>query len=178
MSGGSWDYLCYRMDDAADQLECSKGPLRQALGTHMRKVAKAMHDIEWVDSHDYAPGDEVDAIRAAIGEDGDADDGSGPMSDETDLRQRFQEWSRQQRGSLDGCLRSIAMDEPDLPYGTTLPMAAEAALREIVTLRATLDRVRELPAQWREASEDCDYGHSDYLRGCAAELKRALDGKP
>ena len=27
-------------------------------------VAEAAHDIEWVDSSDYSPGDEVEAIRA------------------------------------------------------------------------------------------------------------------
>jgi len=30
----------------------------------LRKVAKAMHDIEWVDSSDYGPGSEVAAIDA------------------------------------------------------------------------------------------------------------------
>ena len=38
----------------------------------LRMVAKAAHDIEWVDSSDYRPGDEVAAIRACrayIGED-------------------------------------------------------------------------------------------------------------
>ena len=30
----------------------------------LRLVADAMHDVEWVDSCDYGPGDEVSAIRA------------------------------------------------------------------------------------------------------------------
>lgn len=30
----------------------------------LRAVAKAAHDIEWVDSGDYGPGDEVESIRA------------------------------------------------------------------------------------------------------------------
>lgn len=30
----------------------------------LRLVSKAAHDIEWVDSSDYGPGDEVEAIRA------------------------------------------------------------------------------------------------------------------
>ena len=30
----------------------------------LRAAAKAAHDVEWVDSGDYGPGDEVEAIRA------------------------------------------------------------------------------------------------------------------
>ena len=30
----------------------------------LRAVARAAHDVEWVDSGDYGPGDEVEAIRA------------------------------------------------------------------------------------------------------------------
>jgi len=30
----------------------------------LRAVGKAAHDVEWVDSGDYGPGDEVEAIRA------------------------------------------------------------------------------------------------------------------
>jgi hypothetical protein len=31
-------------------------------------VIKALHDIEWVDSGDYGPGDENKAIRACLGD--------------------------------------------------------------------------------------------------------------
>jgi len=31
------------------------------------KVAKAMHDIEWVDSSDFCEGDEIKAINEALG---------------------------------------------------------------------------------------------------------------
>lgn len=30
----------------------------------LRAVARAAHDVEWVDSGDYGPGDEVESIRA------------------------------------------------------------------------------------------------------------------
>ena len=34
------------------------------LVTVLRAVARAAHDVEWVDSGDYGPGDEVESIRA------------------------------------------------------------------------------------------------------------------
>jgi uncharacterized small protein (DUF1192 family) len=34
----------------------------------LKLVAKALHDIEWVDSGDYGPGDENKAIRACLGD--------------------------------------------------------------------------------------------------------------
>ena len=66
MSGGSWEYLCFKIQDAADQLVHSKDPLRKAFGKHMSLVADAMHDIEWVDSGDKGHGDEIEAIRAVL----------------------------------------------------------------------------------------------------------------
>lgn len=68
MSGGSWDYLYCKLEDAADKLRCDKRPLRRALGVQMRLIARAMHDIEWVDSCDKSPGDEDAAIRSALGQ--------------------------------------------------------------------------------------------------------------
>lgn len=66
MSGGSYDYLFRRVDDMADELERSGDIIRQAFAAHLRLVAKAMHDVEWVDSCDYGPGDDHAAIRAVI----------------------------------------------------------------------------------------------------------------
>lgn len=43
-------------------------PERRAFRKHLQLVAQALHDIEWVDSCDYGPGDENDAIRACIGD--------------------------------------------------------------------------------------------------------------
>ena len=101
MSGGSYDYLCYRIDDLADRIEAidrmdqndidamrldaqvySRENRKWITGDEavailssvnaerkwfiglLRIVAKAAHDIEWVDSGDYDSGDEVEAIRA------------------------------------------------------------------------------------------------------------------
>lgn len=64
MSGGSMDYLY-------SKLECGgtfrkDTPERKAFAKHLERVAKALHDIEMVDSGDYAPGDDSDAIRACL----------------------------------------------------------------------------------------------------------------
>ena len=70
MSGGSWDYFYGRLEEVASRLQCERDPLRKAFGSHLQKCAKALHDIEWVDSCDCLPGDEVKAIKAALGPDG------------------------------------------------------------------------------------------------------------
>ena len=68
MSGGSWEYFTFKCDDVANNLESDGDPLRRAFGNHMRLVAKAMHDIEWVDSSDMGPGDDREAIQAVLGD--------------------------------------------------------------------------------------------------------------
>lgn len=72
MSGGSWDYFYGRLEYVASRLQCECDPLREAFGSHLQQCAKALHDIEWVDSGDYSPGDEVKAIKAVLGTDGHA----------------------------------------------------------------------------------------------------------
>jgi hypothetical protein len=77
MSGGSYDYAyCHAENFAAslegDQQSIYEGaskyrtPHREAFASLLRLVAKAMHDIEWVDSCDYGEGDENEAIMAAL----------------------------------------------------------------------------------------------------------------
>lgn len=69
MSGGSLNYIYRSMDSAAFDVESrAETPLHHAFASHLRKVAKALHDLEWVWSSDYGPGDEVEAIRAVLGE--------------------------------------------------------------------------------------------------------------
>lgn len=65
MSGGSMEYLCYKVQDAIFRRDT---PERRAFAKHLEKVAKALHDIEWVDSGDYGQGDENAAIRACLSE--------------------------------------------------------------------------------------------------------------
>lgn len=67
MSGGSWDYIYFKFDEVSSRLCASSDPLRSALGVKVAHIAKALHDIEWVDSSDYAEGDDVAAIKKALG---------------------------------------------------------------------------------------------------------------
>lgn len=67
MSGGSYDYIYRNIEDVADRLsDKNHSPLRRAFAKHLKLVAEAMHDIEWVDSGDYGTGDDVKAIEAVF----------------------------------------------------------------------------------------------------------------
>jgi hypothetical protein len=66
MSGGSMNYLYSKLEyDATFNLDT---PERRAFRKHLERVAKALHDIEWVDSGDYSLGEENEAIRACLGD--------------------------------------------------------------------------------------------------------------
>ena len=67
MSGGSYEYLYRSIEEAADRISQNRDPLYRAFAQHLRVVAKALHDIEWVEDCDYGPGDEHPAIKAALG---------------------------------------------------------------------------------------------------------------
>ncbi len=69
MSGGSWEYFYNRLEDVADRLMLEPQGNRKALGRQLKLAAKALHDIEWVDSGDCSDGDEDKAIEAALGKD-------------------------------------------------------------------------------------------------------------
>ena len=64
MSGGSMNYLYSKLE--YDATFSTHTPERLAFKAHLAKVAKALHDIEWVDSGDKGPGDENAAIRACL----------------------------------------------------------------------------------------------------------------
>ena len=79
MSGGSYRYAYLQFEDLAAALEERRTldddrtevigeaeEMRDIFAGLLRHVAKAMHAIEWVDSYDYGPGDEVPAIEAAL----------------------------------------------------------------------------------------------------------------
>ena len=69
MSGGSMDYLTYKVDDIAIDLQNKNNtPLQRAFGKHLEKVAKALHDVEWVWSGDYGTGDDEEAIKDVLGD--------------------------------------------------------------------------------------------------------------
>lgn len=64
MSGGSLDYVYRKVEEAADSMP--RTPLHQAFADHLRLVAQALHDTEWVMSCDYGKGYEEAAIRAVL----------------------------------------------------------------------------------------------------------------
>lgn len=73
MSGGSWDYVSFKIDEIAERLcrsdtDTSCYLLRRALGRQMQLIGKALHEIEWVDSNDRSPGDERKALEACFHE--------------------------------------------------------------------------------------------------------------
>ena len=57
------EYLYQKVQDANFD---DNTPHRKAFRNHLKKVAKALHDIEWVDSRDYGPGRENEAILACV----------------------------------------------------------------------------------------------------------------
>ncbi len=67
MSGGSYDYFYTKLDDMADSIRLIN-PERKAFVKHLKKVVKALHDIEWVDSCDYGVNAEIAAIMECVSE--------------------------------------------------------------------------------------------------------------
>lgn len=66
MSGGSYNYIYVKIKDFADELRINDCPRRMAFKNLLNKVAKAAHDIEWVDSCDYGEGDDHKSIDACF----------------------------------------------------------------------------------------------------------------
>lgn len=68
MSGGSYNYVSDKIEEAANDLEARhEEPHVVALAVHLRAIAKVMHDIEWADSGDTAWNDKLDdSIRALL----------------------------------------------------------------------------------------------------------------
>jgi len=73
MSGGSYDYAYTRVWDFAESLRLNGEHLspearkaREDFKVLLAKVAEAMRAIEWVDSSDFGPDDEIKPIREAL----------------------------------------------------------------------------------------------------------------
>ena len=66
MSGGSHNYIYRDIEFFASKMSDSKIPERKAFAKLLKKVAKAAHDIEWVDSDDCSEGFEIKAIKNAL----------------------------------------------------------------------------------------------------------------
>ena len=73
MSGGAYDYVNWKIQEFAENLSKTvENPRRDAFKQLLILVSEAAHEIEWVDSGDYAPGDEnkaIDAVFAFLGND-------------------------------------------------------------------------------------------------------------
>ena len=67
MAGGELNYVYCHVEQCISDLEKRTiSPLYAAFTDHLRKVSKALHDIEWVLSGDCGPGSEDAAIRDCI----------------------------------------------------------------------------------------------------------------
>lgn len=65
MSGGCYNYAHHQIDELSRDIIGST-PLRRAFKALLAKIGKAVYAIEWVDSGDYAPGDEDEEIKACL----------------------------------------------------------------------------------------------------------------
>ena len=67
MSGGSLDYAFSQVEDLADDLKRrATRAEHRAFAAHLRKVAKALHDIEWMLSGDTGEGSEISSIMDCV----------------------------------------------------------------------------------------------------------------
>lgn len=70
MSGGSLNYIYLNVEEASHSVKRqATKPLHKAFARHLKLVAEALHDLEWVQSGDYGEGDEDKAILAVLGKD-------------------------------------------------------------------------------------------------------------
>jgi hypothetical protein len=71
MSGGSYDYICHKLDNVVDDIrdngECGAASpeLRKLFKEHLKLVAKTLRAIEWNDSGD-GDDDEASLIRECL----------------------------------------------------------------------------------------------------------------
>lgn len=67
MSGGSLNYAYSDIERIAYTIQTRAETLMQkAFAKHLDLVARALHDLEWVYSSDYGPGDEEEAIKKCL----------------------------------------------------------------------------------------------------------------
>jgi len=57
VSGGSWDYVSEKFDEVGDRLIHEDDARRAALGRLVKRIALALHAIEWNDSGDGHDGE-------------------------------------------------------------------------------------------------------------------------
>lgn len=74
MSGGAYDYKCFKIEEFAEEMRIGNEPRRIAFQKLLVLCGKAAHDIEWVDSSDYGKDGAdkaMDKVFAFLGNDPD-----------------------------------------------------------------------------------------------------------
>ena len=67
MSGGSLDYVYSKVENAIDEIqERARTDLEFAFISHLRKVSKALHDLEWFYSGDYSEEEAMASIKKVL----------------------------------------------------------------------------------------------------------------
>ena len=69
MSGGSWDYSYWKVEEMASYLRVDRNnchPLRVALAKHMLELAKVMKEVEWSDSGDTAEDAWIEPVKSFL----------------------------------------------------------------------------------------------------------------
>ena len=67
MSGGSLDYVYSKVENAIDEIqERAKTDLEFAFISHLGKVSKALHDLEWFYSGDYSEEEAMASIKKVL----------------------------------------------------------------------------------------------------------------
>ena len=67
MSGGSLDYVYSKLEYAIDEIqERARTDLEFKFVSHLGKVSKALHDLEWFYSGDYSEEDAMEAIKQVL----------------------------------------------------------------------------------------------------------------
>ena len=72
MSGGSLDFVYFKVDEAAREISresaTSRIPELKAFKDHLVKVAEVLHDVEWFLSGDYTEETMVESIKKLLSE--------------------------------------------------------------------------------------------------------------
>lgn len=67
MSGGAYDYAYQHITTLEQDLRVNEDPRRAAFKKILKLVSDAAMAVEWVDSCDYGPGDDYEAIDKLLG---------------------------------------------------------------------------------------------------------------
>ena len=75
MSGGSYDYICFKIEEFSRGIyRQDTNPRRKAFASIVRKMAHVAHEIEWADSGDIGQEDadkSIDDFFSSLSVDGD-----------------------------------------------------------------------------------------------------------